>query len=592
MSRKRLQELSVAAGLLGEAAVLSSIPIASFGPTGKYNFMSIAKTDLFTILKVRDLLPDDPPPIVMMTLPGTNRKPLKAWQLCNRDEKMMEVAVACSLDIILRHALSDRVAVPNPEDIALPRGKFPTRDAVVDRFVAWYAGEEETDRIPGHSPPTLQRTVFGETWETDCIRSDPFVLETLYENDYAVPEQYFGQSSKMRSSFAAPSARRSSVSGSAGTKHRAASTLNDHAPFFTPLLNMYTELISKVSGNFLRLSLMARHLTAIIGCRRLAVLRWVWPPGPARTGRQYIFPKTGLITPAFDLPPARIKLFPSRRPDAYTHYEIEHWYPPQVLDEDDLRMVAGEADGVRLRSYHNWLAMEKERQDETRKQMVQEDFDCHMRREITKEVEYRMRTHANKLKLQVDRSRENDPDKEMEMKFSASLPAEYWYIFEESQEYKYGSGIHNEDELEEYREAERQRARNAEIEAEKFENYLQEEIMRREAEEQARLKREDQDRRLAEVRSVYFVFLRVIGFYLRAYSSHLLTLCAVRAGRGSPPASARASGRAEAGEAVPHRRSRNAARGGGAEARGRSRDRGSTAAERARATAGEGPCGA
>jgi hypothetical protein len=165
-------------------------------------------------------------------------------------------------------------------------------------------------------------------------------------------------------------------------------------------------------------------------------------------------------------------------------------------------MVAGEADGVRLRSYHNWLAMEKERQDETRKQMLQEDFDCHMRREITKEVEYRMRTHANKLKLQVERSRENDPDKEMEMKFSASLPAEYWYIFEESQEYKYGSGIHNEDELEEYREAERQRARNAEIEAEKFENYLQEEIMRREAEEAARLKREDQDRRLAEVNFV------------------------------------------------------------------------------------------
>jgi hypothetical protein len=504
MSSKRLLQLCIEAGLITETTGLSSVPVSAFGPTGKFNYMVIAKTDLFTIRSFRTLKPDDPPPIIMATLPGsTTRKPLKAWQLCTVDEKLMEIALACSLDNILSLALQDKIAVPNPEDIAQPKGKFPSRDVIVHKFVAWYAGEEETDRVPGHAPPTLQRTIFGETWETDCVRQDPFVLETLYENEFPVPEQYFGHSTKMRASFAAPPSRSRSMMGNMRSSVSAAPkgrTNTNSSPFFDPLLNMYRETISKISGSFLRPTLLARHLAAIIGCRRMAILRWVWPPGPARTGRQFLFPRMGLQTPPFDLPPKRIKPFPSRRPDAYTHYEMMHWYPPQVLDEDDALMRSGEADGVRLRSYHNWLAQEKERQDESRRQMMQEDFDSHVRREITKETEFRIRTHANKLKTQVERSRERDPDKELEMKFSASLPAEYWYIFEESQEYKYGSGIHNEDELEEYREAERQRARNAEIEAEKFENYLQEEIMRREAEEAARQKREEQDRRLAEVR--------------------------------------------------------------------------------------------
>lgn len=483
MSSKRLAQLCVDCGVISSEKDLAGVPVDAFGQAGKFNYMTIAGSDLFKILNLRTLRPDDPPLIVMETLPGTNRKPLKAWQLCNHDEKMMEIAVACSLDIILYHALLDKIVVPNPEDVTLKHGVFGIRDAKIAKFVSWYAGGEDTDRIPGHSPPTLQRTVFAETWETRCVKFDPFVLESLVDNEYPVPQKYYFVSSRLRGSM-------DSIK------------VPSDETFYNPLLELYQDTVGKPSGTFLRMGLLARHLSTIIGCRRAALLRWMWPPGAARTGRQFLFPKMGLITPPFDLPARRIKPFPSRRPDAYTHQEMIAWYPTTVLDEDDALMKAGEVEGVRMRSYHNWLAQEKERQELTRKQMLQEDFDGHMRREINKEVEFRLTLNAQKLKHVVEHARDEDPDKEIELKFAASLPSEYWYIFEESQEYKYGSGIHNEDEMEEYREAERQRARNAEIEAQKFENYLQEEIYKREQEELARQKREEQDRRLAEVHSL------------------------------------------------------------------------------------------
>lgn len=483
MSTKRLLQLCIDSDLTNPEKGLSELPVEAFGNTGKNNYMIISKADLFKIAVFRNLRPDDPPPVVMATLSGTTRKPLKAWQLCNRNEKMLEVALACSLDVILKLAAADKVPVPNPEDIPQKPGKFITRDRRLDKFLMWYAGEEETDRIPGHAPPTLQRVIFAETWETDAVKLDSYVVDTLVANDYPVPEQFVGMSSAARS-----------------MKHQSSKVLKGPAKdFFAPLLELYTDTIGKLSGTFVRMGLMSRHITAIMECRRMSLLRWVMPPGAARIGRQFLFPRMGLLTPAFDLPPSRIKPFPSRRPDAYTHQEMVNWYKGDALEEDDLLMQAGEEEGVRLRSYHNWLAKEKERQDESRKQMIQEDFDCHLRREINKEVEFRLSENARKLKVIAERSRTDEPDKDIDLKFAGSLPSEYWYIFEESQEFKYGSGIHNEDEMEEFREAERQRARNAEIEAEKFENYLQEEIHRREMEEQARLKRDEQDRRLAEV---------------------------------------------------------------------------------------------
>ena len=87
MSSKRLLQLCIAAQLTTEQAGLEEIPLSAYAPAGKYNYMKIANTGIFTVVNHRNLRPEDPPAIVMCTLPGTSRKPLKAWQLCSYNEK-------------------------------------------------------------------------------------------------------------------------------------------------------------------------------------------------------------------------------------------------------------------------------------------------------------------------------------------------------------------------------------------------------------------------------------------------------------------------------------------------------------------------
>jgi hypothetical protein len=498
MSTKRLTALCIACGATTEEKGISSIPVQAFGNTGKYNYFFVSGTETFKPVLHRLLRPDDPPAIIMQCLPGTTRKPLKAWQLCSLVEKQMEIALACSLDSVLQLAIIAKVAVPSPEDVTLLPGFYLTREAKVKKFIAWYAGEEEVDIVPGNSPPTEQRVVLAEEWEIASVQKDPWVLESLIENEYPVPDLFKNIAHPNKFSF--------DIASQKSMKFHSANELD-----YTPLIELYSDVISKLSGTFLRLGLLSRHLSAVLGSRRMSLMRWLWPPGAARTGRQFLFPRMGLATPVFDLPARRMKPFPSRRPESYTYAEMLAWHslPAGAVDPDDAAMIAGEIEGVRLRSYHSWLAQEKERQAQTRENMMTEDFDARMRREINREVEYRINMHAKKLRSQAERARDisEDPEAPIDLRFGEALPAEYWYIFEQSVEFKHGSGVHNEDEMEEYREAERQRARDAEIEAEKFENYLQEEIFKREQEELARQKREEQDRRLAEVN---FLFCKIL----------------------------------------------------------------------------------
>lgn len=84
----------------------------------------------------------------------------------------------------------------------------------------------------------------------------------------------------------------------------------------------------------------------------------------------------------------------------------------------------------------------------------------------------------------------------MEKRFRVldALPQEYWYIFEESFEFKYGSGINNDDEAEEMQLIQQERMRRAHQDALDFEKSLNDQKKRREMEEYLRLKREEQER--------------------------------------------------------------------------------------------------
>jgi hypothetical protein len=90
-----------------------------------------------------------------------------------------------------------------------------------------------------------------------------------------------------------------------------------------------------------------------------------------------------------------------------------------------------------------------------------------------------------------------DPTK-FNFRIFSNLPQEYWYIFEESAEFKLGSGIYNDDEVEEIRAMQEERAKKAVEDAMEFERVLNVEKKKRQMEEMARLKREEQDRRLKE----------------------------------------------------------------------------------------------
>jgi flavin-dependent dehydrogenase len=227
-------------------------------------------------------------------------------------------------------------------------------------------------------------------------------------------------------------------------------------------------------------------------------MKYLWPPGASRYNNQYFFPRMNLITPRFDLPPHRVKLFPSKHNDSYTFEEIFKWYTIKDLENDDYLMIKAEEKGAKMRAYYEWMAKEEERQTETRFLMCQEDFDGHVRKQINLKIEERLKQRDENFKKIIECNREKEPEKEFSFQFNHTLPGEYWYLFE-NQEYKFGSGIHNGDEIEDMRLEELRRAREAQIAAANFENYLQEEKLRREMEEIKRLQREEQDRRLAEV---------------------------------------------------------------------------------------------
>jgi hypothetical protein len=116
------------------------------------------------------------------------------------------------------------------------------------------------------------------------------------------------------------------------------------------LLEAYETAVCTVSGAFVRFNLLHRAVEAIISCRRISLLRVMWPPAARRIDMKFMMPRAGLLTPKFDLPPQRIKLFPSRRPEAYTRQEIMTWgYSGAGMDPDDAAMLKAEAEGVRMR---------------------------------------------------------------------------------------------------------------------------------------------------------------------------------------------------------------------------------------------------
>lgn len=489
MSAPKLIELCIANQLISQDMTILDVPTSIIGSKNQFNYHNIAGVDIFKIVKIHTLNPNDPPSISAAYLPGTNRKPLKAWQLCTIEEKTLEIALACSIDIIIMNAVVDGIQIPIADDSTLKSENFPILDLRWKKFLNWYAGDEEINLIPGKGIPTLQRVLFSEILEIRCIIYDNYIINSLKERDYDIPMIYLNQAitDEYKLQF-------TSI-----IQQNKFDLDSDIILFYQDLINLYEEVVGTFSGCSLRKGLLCKHLNIILSSRRISIMKYLWPPGASRYNNQYFFPRMNLITPKFDLPPHRIKLFSSQNNNnSYTFEEILKWYTIKDLEKDDNLMFKAEEKGAKMRAYYEWMAKEEERQTETRLLMCQEDLDGHIRKQINLKIEERLKQRDENIKSMIETNRENEPEKEFNFQFNHTLPGEYWYLFE-NQEYKFGSGIHNGDEIEDMRLEELKRAREAQIAAANFENYLQEEKLRREMEELKRLQREEQDRRLAEV---------------------------------------------------------------------------------------------
>ena len=94
---------------------------------GSYTAQIICGCDVFAPIDMSLLIPEEPPSLTVKCLPGTNRRPVKAWQLCTAEEKTLEISLACSMDYILDIAIDAKQGVPDPEDVSVDTNLAPLR---------------------------------------------------------------------------------------------------------------------------------------------------------------------------------------------------------------------------------------------------------------------------------------------------------------------------------------------------------------------------------------------------------------------------------------------------------------------------------
>jgi hypothetical protein len=348
MSSLKFLELSVAHGLVVST---SQPPPMHLWGSGKFTEEAIACADIFTHCNIDIMTPSEPPEFERACLPGTDRRPLKPWQLCSPDEKFMEVTLACTLDNIMELAFLDGVCVPDPEDITLDPHTFDVRRHRWNDFTAWYAGNEEIERVPGRGVPTLARVIFSEDWETKVARTDPFVLSRMEELGFPQAKTEFpddDDDSSQRSEISPVESSESLVEmerkrEATRKRHsqivRKRRKIEEEEKDLMPLIVVYEGRLPLKVGCQLRMEIMRRYIDVIMRDRYFSMMQLMCPPGMLRAGHQVMLPPVGMLAPKMEFPPKRIKMFPSRSREVYTLEEILAWYSEEDFEDERLMQV-------------------------------------------------------------------------------------------------------------------------------------------------------------------------------------------------------------------------------------------------------------
>lgn len=516
MASKKLVELCTQGGFITKKLDCKLID------SGKIPIQGISQANIFGSCNIDLMRPDEAPVPFAPCLPGTNRKPLKSWIIMSDDEKRLELCIACTLDAIFELAVLDGVAVPETEDATLDPKVFNFKYNRWKAFEKWYVGTEIKNGPECF--PTLARVIFAEKWEYLCVNTDPEVKENLrlvtlpqLQSRRKRPQvqMSFGSIASHESESDEDTSISTEIQASASAsilstadvraviKPNTASTVDDDSPPDTPvkaedfeakseLVLLYENGINTNVGSQLRFKMLRKSIDAIMTSRRRSMLRILCPPGGSRYVYQYMFPmKLGILVPTIEMPAKRYKLYPSRTSEAWTTAEILSWYNEEQLDEDDIAMAKAQAYAIKRMAYLEWCAHEEERVIECRETLLEEDRLGRNSRDYWKDVE---------KKLQLTESMQGDHfHKHFALAVEIELqPDKYIDMHSDRGQYIHGSGIHNEDELEDIVEEQRQAALKALENELRIKKEIEDDRNRREAEEIARLKKIELEKRLSE----------------------------------------------------------------------------------------------
>lgn len=401
--------------------------------------------ETFVNIDVDELMADEPPQMVMLSLPGTDKRPLKAWAFCSEEEKDIEVRLACMISSVIELAVEAGICVPDIEDINLIHDSafMPLKYQRFQNFKVWYCGKEGTASKPTEAIPSLQRILFAD-WEKSAVYSDASMVDELMG------------------------------AGNYGRKD-----------LFTAIANKYEIEVNAPRGLTLRATFLKRMVKQIGISRRTSMQRLLWPScGPGRMTSQYLFPRMGIVTPQLEEPAMRFNPYPSTKKESYTVKEILAWYTAADLINEDKAMLRAEAEGRRLQEYMDWLAKEQERRIENRKIMLEEDATSH-----------RLRLHVGTISEKPPTPLGKPRNKFFS--FGNNLPGRYDYL-QATPTYADGSGINNEDEVADVIDKMRQDAEDAIIAARELKRIAAEERRIKDEEERIRQEKLERDQRIEE----------------------------------------------------------------------------------------------
>ena len=403
--------------------------------------------------------------------------------------KELELQLAVMIATIGELAVEAGVSVPSIEDLYVISGPNMqiSRKLRWEAFEKWYIGNELHENLL-KSMPTVARIMFTD-WEKKHVKDDTKLREVVLQrqSEYNTPQP---TTATATNSIKKQTKNSVGIPPQKPIKRMAtndlALTVTKSATDEDEIVKLYEIEVNKAGGDIFRCSILKKQVNSVLRSRNLSMMRLFWPPaGTSRPTSQYIFPRLGLITPKYEEPTKRFKPFPSRSSEMYSIEEVMAWYLPEKLLNDDELMIRNEAEGQKHQAYLNWLAEEEERMERGRLLMVEEDI-----------MSSKLRIHAKSI--EIDREIPQGKPRYKDFMFGNKLPGQYEDIGTKTVKFIGGSGMDNEDEVQDILEKMAKETEQSLQHAKELKKKKIEDRKRKEEEDRIKQEKLERDQRIEE----------------------------------------------------------------------------------------------